>query len=311
MNILLATDNNYIKHCIVTMVSILENNRSALFFILTEGLSADNIQKINQTCEKYNSSAEIITVPTNIVSQFPMPKNVSDHISIATYYRLFASELLPNSINKIIYLDCDIVVRKSLDELWSISLDNYAIAAVYQNNEWSDSNHSWERLSISRKDGYFNAGVLFLNLQYWRENKVKERLLEYIRLHYDSIRSHDQDVLNAVLSKEVCSISCNWNFLPLYFNYRQYTFPDKVNNLDDIAKISKSPSVVHFVFKPKPWEYGCTHPFKNDYFLYLDKSVFNGWRPSFSIKSYWHYVLAPAIIRCDIFNLRKIIKLFR
>lgn len=285
-HIILATDNNFVQHCAVTMVSILENNKDVFFYILTEGLNEKNTQIIHDLAESYNCGFEILSIDSSIVKKFPMPQTAGfSHISTATYYRLFIASLLPESIEKVLYLDCDIVVRGKLDELFDLDLNGYSIAAVYQDDKILLQGDEYERLGLTAKDGYFNAGVLLINLKYWRINDVEHKLLSFIQENTANIKFHDQDTLNAVLTKSTKVLDCKWNTLSVFFTEAifQFTSPRCVKYRNQILKgAGQNPTIVHFVSRPKPWEWSCSHPFKKEYYFYLDKTVFKGWRPKWS-----------------------------
>ena len=299
MVIVLASDNNYVQHCAATMASIIVNNidEDVCFYILTEGINDSNKRSLLTLEQKYEKKIHICTVPSDIVQNLPMPSYMSSHISIATYYRLFVASILPESLDKIIYLDSDIIVRGSLVELWNTNMDNYPLAAVYQANEWADNNDTWTRLNLSRDIGYFNAGVLMINLKYWRENHVQEQLLNFIELNYDKIHSHDQDTLNAVLGSKTLALNCKWNLLPFLFigDISRYSFPQKAN-VDSIKEAMKNPTVVHFVFKPKPWESGCNNPFRKEYYKYLSLTPWKGIHHKHDLKKIVMYRIRPSII---------------
>ncbi len=290
MNVVLASDNNYVQHCCVTMTSILYNNKDVHFYLFTEGLSPQNEDLLQKQVSDYDGKLSICKIDSNVVQRFPMPKTQSSHISIATYYRLFVDLVLPKNLDKVIYLDCDIIVRGSIDELYNMDIDNAAIAAVYQNNEWAIGNGTFERLSIPQEYGYFNAGVLLINLRYWRENNVTERLFFFIKEHYDRIKSHDQDTLNAVLYKEVIGVSNKWNYLPIFLMQERFHFPRAMN-----YSIPIDPIVIHYVYTPKPWDYYSNHPYTNEYFKYFYMSPFKGWKPKWSFQVFWNHKLKPVL----------------
>ena len=297
MIIVLASDNNFVQHCCVAMISILKNNKDVTFFVLTEGLFSSNKaimqDLVKQNCGKIN----ILEVPSEVVNKFPMPKNAADHISIATYYRLFVELLLPKDIEKVIYMDCDIVVRSSIANLWSEDISDYALGAIYQHNEWAFSGNSFGRLGFPEKYGYFNAGVLLINLKYWRENNITKDFFDYIRANSQNIRSHDQDVLNAVLFDKTKPMSCNWNMLSIFFadnkTFAKYTFPYSL--YENIAAYRKEPAVIHYVSRPKPWEFGCMHRFVKDYYYYLSFTPWKNWRPQWSCTNMYKYVILPIL----------------
>lgn len=310
INIVLATDDKFIQHCCVTITSILQNNKDVTFYIFTEGLSGENEALLKQVVQSYGSKIVIRKVDSDIVQKFPMPSGSSEHISIATYYRLFCCYLLPEEIEKVIYLDCDIVVRGNLEPLWNTDIDDYAIAAVYQHNEWAFQNNVFDRLGIPQNKGYFNAGVLLINVLYWRKNDITKKLFAFIENNYLLIKAHDQDVLNAVLHGNIRPLSPIWNYLPIFFLDQKKTFPHYLEyiNVPDI----QDAIIVHFVFKPKPWEMFCTHPLKSEYYKYLKYTPFKDFKPDISLslvfKHFFQQKLLPFIIRCDVFNIRKYLK---
>jgi lipopolysaccharide biosynthesis glycosyltransferase len=278
MNIALASDNNFIQHCAVTLVSILKNNpEGANIYLLTEGLDRDNESKLKELTISNNGNLFIINVNSEVLNDCPMPiANSLSHISIATYYRLLIAKLLPDTIDKVIYLDCDIVVRHSLIELWNYPISNWAMGAVYQIVEWNVA--AIKRLGYPVSFGYFNAGVLLINLKYWRDNHITDRLFEYINLKSDVIYYHDQDALNGLLHDQCLRLPCKWNMLTGFFmkhilSVNEIDNGKIINNHSDykqqLIKEKDDPTVIHFVSKPKPWDAGCDHPYKNEYYHYL------------------------------------------
>ena len=130
MIVVCATDDNFIQHCSIMLVSLLINNRDVEIFVLTEGLKQENMNIIRTEVERYDGIVRFLQVDSEAVEKFPMPQSAGlTHISRATYYRLLISDLLPENIHKAIYLDCDIVINGSLQELWDMKLDGYALAA--------------------------------------------------------------------------------------------------------------------------------------------------------------------------------------
>lgn len=280
MNIVCSTDNNFVQHCCVMLTSVLLNNENVSVFLLTEGLSEANHNIIKQEVESKSGIFNYLLVDSDVISKLPMPKSKNLlHISSATYYRLLIVDLLPKSINKVIYLDCDIIVRKSLIELWNTNISNYAIGAVHQ---------MWEEISEARRlgypidYGYFNAGVLLINLEYWRLNNISFKLIHYLTQNYQTIHFHDQDALNAILYNKSYILPCKWNMLSVFLNKEVFKLSGIYDGrllshyadykrmlIDDI----KEPTVIHFVSKPKPWQKYCLHPFKTDYFLYAKATI--------------------------------------
>lgn len=281
MDIICSTDDNFVQHCSIMLASVLINNENISVWALSEGLTEANQSILKKEVESKGGVYNYVEVDSEIISRLPMPQNdLLSHISSATYYRLLVSEILPINVEKAIYLDCDIVVSGSLEGLWCASIDDYAVGAVHQMwNEIEDA----ERLNYPVKYGYFNAGVLLINLKYWRNNAISSKLVSYLTTNYDTILMHDQDALNAVLYDKSFTLPCKWNMLHYFFYPDSKTIKGVFNGklINDyseykkqLIKDRKKPTVIHYVSKPKPWQDRCMHPFIKEYFKYAKKTVF-------------------------------------
>ena len=309
MNIVLATDDNFVQHCGTTIRSIMSHNKDVHFYILTEGLTKENKTLLTNLTSTEGSDLEFCIVPSDVVKYFPMSKMASNHISIATYYRLFVTTLLPNNIDKIIYLDCDMIIRDSLEEMWETELEGAPLAAVYQHLEWSDNNNTWERLSIPREYGYFNAGCLLLNLDYLRKIGFQNKAIEFINSNFDRIISHDQDVLNALFYDKAIVLPCKWNYLPIFWKpaFNHVELPSKCLYRDEKADKHFDPIIIHFVSKPKPWNYGCDNPYTSEYFKYLSQTPWKEFTVTFTFREFYKFKLIPftkrMIKKMDVLNI--------
>lgn len=314
MNIVFATDNNFVQHCATAIVSLLLNNKDSKvsIYILTEGLTPENIDLLKGLIEQKNGELHVIEVDIDKLKGVPMPKNLNlSHISIATYYRLLIPNLLPDSVDRVIYLDCDIIVRGSLLELWNTDINKAAIGAVYQIVDWNIN--AIRRLGYPTSFGYFNAGVLIVNLKYWRENLISNKLISFLENKYDKIVYHDQDALNGVLYDQCVKIDCKWNMLTGFLTKQIFSINDVDNGIlindysdykEQIRTQKIDPSIIHFVSKPKPWDVYCDHPFKKEYYYYLSFTPFKDYRPQnillYSIKKP-HFIIA--LMKRIIYNL--------
>jgi lipopolysaccharide biosynthesis glycosyltransferase len=279
MNIICSTDNNFVQHCSVMLTSVLINNEGVSVWLLTEGLTKINQTILKDEVESKGGILNYVKVDSEIISKLPMPKNdLLSHISPATYYRLLMSDLLPFEVHKAIYLDCDIIVRGSLMELWNTDISNFAIGAVHQMwNEVEDAN----RLGYPVEYGYFNAGMLLVNLDYWRENSISVKLVDYLTSNYETILMHDQDALNAILYDKAFRLPCKWNMLHYFFYpdsrnikgiFEGRLITDYLDYKEQLKHNRNNPIIVHYVSKPKPWQEGCLHPFVKEYFNYAKKT---------------------------------------
>lgn len=280
MNVVCATDDNFVQHCCIMLVSLLVNNKDVEIYVLTEGLNSVNKRIITEEINRYNGRVHFCLVDPHVVEKFPMPsfKGLS-HISRATYYRLLITDLLPVSVHKAIYLDCDMIINHSIEELWKINLDGYALAASLQ------IGYGYEalRLGYPIEYGYFNAGMNVINLDYCRENNVSQLLVDYIKDNFDKIKFHDQDALNGVLHDKTLHVMPQWNMTSVVYSYQLNRKGDRilgklVNDYENEKKNAiehlKNPIILHYVSKPKPWQKGCIHPLYHLYYDYAKKTKY-------------------------------------
>lgn len=266
MDIVCSIDDNYVQHCAVMLTSLFENNRSEghVIHLLTEGLASNNRSFIEELVHSYNGQFCYYIVDSDTLSSCPLKP--TDHLTIATYYRLLMADILPKSLDRILYLDCDIVVNRSIEELWNTSLQGYALAAVEEMG--CSVPDVYERLQYDSSYGYFNAGVLLVNLRWWREHNMTLVFFDYIEKKFSRLIAHDQDVLNALLHDKCFHLSIDWNVEEAFYHY---SFIKRFWSTKGIRKTLCCPSIIHYTWKPKPWEPSCVHPFRANYFFYMSK----------------------------------------
>ena len=272
MNILLCTDNNYVMPTGVLMTSIGENNDEKInyYVFIDADFEEGNKKVLSCIAHSYNSDISFFRVKKEGLGDYPIGREDQPiHITLAAYYRLFVSKILPKDISKIIYLDGDIVVRHSLKGLWEANIDDYAIGVVHDVSEPFHLEN--ERLGYPRQYGYFNSGMLLINVAYWREHYCFERFSDFIIQHGDKIVMHDQDVLNAVLYKEKKWLPLTYNFQSGFIYRPQYQSYDKSLS-EEIEKYKYDPTIIHYVSSSKPWNINCFFSYRGAWRYYWRRS---------------------------------------
>lgn len=281
INILCSIDDNYVPFCGIMLTSLFETNLKENFevYLFTEKLKDENIKMLQRMITDYGNHLNICYIDENVVKNFPIKG--SDHVSLATYYRLFAPALLPKDVDKVIYLDCDMIVNGSISALWNEDVSEYALRAV--DDESGNEISKFNRLNYPAQRGYFCAGMLLINLDYWRKHNVMERCLQYISDFPERLLFHDQDVLNAVLNEEKGALPLKYNFQTAFlYNYGRDAFSSVING-EIIKTISESPAIIHYTGPYKPWFPHSNHPYAN-YFLYYKKiSYWNKLLPKYKV----------------------------
>ena len=270
MDIVCTIDNNYVQQCCCMLVSFFENNKEGKHsvYILSEGMTLENQTIIKNLVESYQGTFFYYAVDPEEFASCSM-KDMG-YYTMAIYYRLLMAKLLPQDLDRVLYLDCDIVIDGSIKELWDTPLDGYALAAVDELN--SSSPDVFERLEYDAKYGYFNAGVLLANLVYWRKHKLTDVFLHYLSAHADRLKTHDQDVLNALLHDKCKHVSQKWNTEEAFYHYYEIKKWRKRNE-KEMKDILFHPVILHYSWKPKPWEKSCRHPLRLKYYMYLKKTT--------------------------------------
>lgn len=255
MRFVLATDAKYWMPTLVTLYSLLEHNSTdpTEIFILCAGAKR-SIRRHLQSLKRLHCNANIIVVDLKDLAKSASEFKIAHHLTTATYYRFFIDELLPGNIERIIYLDSDVLVFKSLMELYDIELGDNVIGAVA---EPADKDHL-RAIGLSDEDKYFNAGILVINLREWRRSNISNKLIECAKNNESTIVWPSQDPLNIVLSKR-------WLELSDDYNLRNCFRHDAV--------------IVHFAGSGKPWHYRNTHPCKELYWKYIRKTPYRFYVP--------------------------------
>ena len=196
---------------------------------------------------------------------------------MATYYRCILAEILPNDIDRLLYLDCDIVILGSIKSYWLTTLDGIGVAAV--EDIGCKEEGRYEILKYPMEDSYFNAGVLMINLKYWREHHVGSACIEYYHKYPERILFNDQDLLNSILHKDKVLVNLYWNVQDGF-----YRNPKQMNQewIEKFGEVLKNPIILHYTNR-KPWDYDSQHPLRNEYFKYLDMTPWKGFRPDLSL----------------------------
>ena len=267
MEIVCSTDNCYVMQTGIMLTSLFENNREAdiRVHVLHNGIDSNSITLIGRIASDYGQKIKFYLVDESLFSAFPIGRNGQNtHVgtSYATYFRLFLSELLPNDINRVLYLDGDIIVMDSLNELWATDMHDKAIAAVP--DSYNNKIEHYNRLHYPQLMGYFNAGVLLINLDYWRTNNVVSAFCQYASARPDSLYCHDQDILNYVFRDCKIVLPLRYNMLNEYwFKTRHSVVSWEFDN--QIHYGQQHPAIIHFTGLPKPWFSNCHHPMKPEF----------------------------------------------
>lgn len=237
--IFFSTDDNYIPYLDVAVHSLIANaskDYKYRIIVLNTGLEQDNILKVKRNeCE--GVTIEFIDISESVKDIKSRFKNVY-HFSIVTYYRLFIASLFPQ-YDKIIYLDCDLVVLGDISCLYNIELGNNILGAVpdqFVCNTREFRTYAEKAVGVN-PDTYFNAGVLVISLEEFRKNGIENKFINLITEHDFDLLDPDQAYLNYLCFGKTHILPNNWNKAPT-----------------ELACMGKK-NIVHYNLYKKPWQY--------------------------------------------------------
>ena len=197
---------------------------------------------------------------------------VSGHITLAAYLRVFIPAYVDAFVDKIIYLDADIIVNNSIEPLWNTTIKKYAIGAVENIVPGIKT-----VLSDSSDQNYFNDGMMLINLRWWREKEVMHQTLRFIENYPEKIVYHDQDALNAVLNGKWLSLHPKYNMQGALFMDEFDAFRGDPQQLREAID---HPVIIHYSTPLKPWHYLSFHPYTQKYYDYLTLTPWRDYQPT-------------------------------
>ena len=264
MHIALCHDKYYAPYAATVIASVMENNKDEkiVFHIISDGIPADTKMILNEWVTSRHCKIKFYMINADDFVGFPFEKNARLHYG--AYYRLFLGEVLKD-IDKVLYLDCDLIVNSSLGELWNTDVFDFALAGV--RDRVNDYIHVFNRLRYPMIDGYINSGVLLINLKKWREDCFFEKAQHLAKQMPLALKNHDQDIINAIYHGQIKMLDFKYNLLEYYLYVEEWLDMDR-KYYPDIIKACHKPTIVHFCMPIKPWHYECTNPFKSLYYKY-------------------------------------------
>ncbi|HEX3045268.1 MAG TPA: glycosyltransferase [Bacillota bacterium] len=277
IKVISASDDTYAQHLGVTFTSLLENSSVKAgidLFVIDGGISDGNKERLRLCLSKYGCSLRFLTVDPKLYEKF----GASPSNSPTTYFRIFIPELLELSVTKVIYLDCDIVVKGDIVKLWEFDVSQYLIAAVEDAGIENCGKFGMDiksSLGLARTTKYFNAGVLVMNLTRWRQERIPEKVSDYLIQNSKKTAFADQDGLNVVLANQWLSLPNEWNQQVAVFE-----FMNQIKMRKDMAIAIQNPLIIHYTKGSKPWHYMNDHPFKKEYYRYLNLTPWKGFVPA-------------------------------
>lgn len=234
-----STDDNYIPYLDVAIRSLIENaskDHSYRIIVLNTGIRPDHIARIKEN-EGPGFAIDFVDISESIENIQAHFKNVY-HFSLASYYRLFIASLFPQ-YDKILYLDCDLVVLGDISQLYHTEIGENILGAVadqFVSDTPQFRAYAQSAIGVDPQR-YINTGVLLINLQTFRSNRIEEKFIELITKYDFDLLDPDQAYLNYLCQGQIFLLPNGWNKAPT------------------LAPCQGQKRIVHYNLYKKPWQY--------------------------------------------------------
>lgn len=244
MNIMMGINNKYVFPTKVMLTSLCENNKFEKHFVYIlydrKNLTKENIESIKILEKQYEIEICPIEIDAELFANCP----TDFHLSIETYFRFMTQEVLPESVDRVLWLDADIIINKCLKEFYYQDFDDKAIVVCRTSNNKAEE--FLKKLELNPKVGYFNAGVILFDLDNIRKKITTQTFFDCLEENREKIAWLDQDVLNIVFADDKKLLEQQvYNFT---------FFSDTLFSKDELEKIKQEIYILHYIGAEKPWD---------------------------------------------------------
>ncbi len=249
MNILVTINKKYLLMLKDLLLSLALYNKNLNIYLFHEQLDKKDTEELTKYIEDKNIG-KLYTYFLNLKIKFP--KHI-DYISKETYFRLYAPYYLPKDMDRILFLDADIICNGNISLLYNMDFDDNILIGC---ENFDKNNFLYKkRLGIPNEKKYINAGVLLINLSLYRNYISKEEIDQFIVDNYEILEYQDQDVINKLFFNKIKIADCKYNY---QINMIRKDFGERV--------------LTHYTTASKPWfESDYRKKYAIDFYTFLDK----------------------------------------
>lgn len=237
-HIAFGIDKNFARGMGILIDTIHAHNaeEKIVIHVFTDGIEQSDVEKLKKLTAYQNIMIKIYYIDINVFKNLP----TTLAWSYATYYRFIMGKVLYGIVDKVLYIDADILCIGTLTELKNIDMDNNIVLAISEEGEFNVN-----RLGL-KQGKYFNAGALYIDINKWNDEQIAEQAVDLLQKNPEKYTYLDQDVLNILLDGKTRFIDRKWNYL---YDMR------KMN-----SELPQGVTFIHFI-GDKPWQQWSQHHF--------------------------------------------------
>lgn len=252
-------DENYLFCLNVMLTSLLHHNPEHFFRVYLLQTSIRD-EQLEETKQVLGTQGELFSIQMNDAELKDAP--TTERYPKEIYYRIFAARYLPDSIDRVLYLDPDVIVNHSVEELYTLPMDHYYFAAASHVGELL-SKVNQLRLEMSEESLYINSGVMLMNLELLRREQNVEDVFRFVRKHKNSLLLPDRDIISGLYGTKIYPLDAfRYNMTERLFAL--YAPFEKELNMEWIRENSV---IIHYCGRGKPWKnnyVGCLNLFYDE-----------------------------------------------
>lgn len=260
----------------ISVISLFENNKHVsglIVYLVGENIPTDSKEALEGIGKKYGREISIIDLPDLDILEFI----VSSRWPKSAYTRLFSALLLPKNIDRILYLDCDTIIKGDIGSLRYIDFCQNVFFGVKD----CVGNMYKKNIGLGPNDVYINAGVLLINLDKLRLINVNLLIENYLKTYIRLINYADQDVLNGVFRNQIGVLSPRFNVMTInsVHSFREICMlrrPTGFYSESELKDALTNQTIIHYTTNMlviRPWYRNTNHPFANEFRKYMTLSL--------------------------------------
>lgn len=223
--IVLAANYAYVDQVLTTIKSICYHNRSMRFYLINSDFPNEWMKQLNKRLEMFDSEIINCRVTSDQISRY------KTDISYAVFLRYFVADFVKEE--KALYLDCDLLVTKNLDDLFATDLHDYPLAAA---RDFGGRAYFGQEI--------FNAGVLLINNILWKQDHMTQKLIDLTNEWHDKVDQADQSILNMLFEHKWLELDFDYNHIVIHKQFTDYRLPAG----------QSYPAIIHYLSHRKPWK---------------------------------------------------------
>lgn len=317
LDVLYQFNNKYAPYAGTSMTSLFENNKhfkELNIYVFDDGqdpISDENAEKFKLLADTYGRNINILNTDSliTIMKKVGIPPYRG---SYSTNMKMFFTNILPNSIERLLYIDSDTIVVGRLDYLAELDFNGNYLAMAMDSVAQS---HKYE-IGLGYDSSYYNAGIILFNVQEWVRNDCVHKIIDHaknVRAHYPA---PDQDLININFNDKILKIAPEYNLQPIHLVYTSEQYlktykPENYYTANELTKAKTQPIIYHcFRYLGEfPWHSGNMHPCNSVFDKYMSKSLWKDYVKEvadcgFMLKSEkLMYKLAPKGLFIKIFKI--------